>query len=50
MPIAVFVLGVTPPPQVPCRSVKPPKNKYDQADFEDNVNTHGPLLGFEISF
>jgi opacity protein-like surface antigen len=23
---------------------------YDQANFEYNVNTHGPLLGFEISF
>ena len=23
---------------------------YDQANFEYNVNTHGPLLGFEVSF
>lgn len=23
---------------------------YDQANFEYNVNTHGPLLGFELSF
>ncbi len=23
---------------------------YDQAGFEYNVNTHGPLLGFEVSF